>query len=70
MRGKIIIPMYRLWLHALYGQYGPQCPLIPKKADKLKLSISLHFDMVQYNTVLYAGIHLRKKQWDANQISW
>ena len=27
MWGKIIIPMYRLWLHGLYGLYGPRCPL-------------------------------------------
>ena len=40
MWGKIIIPMYRLWLHDLYGLYGPRCPLSPKKADKLNLSLS------------------------------
>ena len=28
MWGKIIIPMYRLWLHCLYG---PWCPLSPKR---------------------------------------
>ena len=37
---KIIIPMYRLWLHSLYGLYGPRCPLSPKKADKLSLSLN------------------------------
>ena len=26
MWGKIMIPMYRLWLHNLYGLYGPRCP--------------------------------------------
>ena len=25
--GKIMIPMYRLWLHSLYGLHGPHCPL-------------------------------------------
>ena len=27
MWGKIMIPMYRLWLHSLYGLYGPCCQL-------------------------------------------
>ena len=27
MWGKIMIPMYRLWLHGLYGLYGPCCPM-------------------------------------------
>ena len=31
MWGKIIIPMYRLWLHGLYGLYGPHCPLSPER---------------------------------------
>ena len=30
MWGKIMIPMYRLWLHGLYGLHGPRCPLSPK----------------------------------------
>ena len=37
---KIIIPMYRLWLHSLYGLYGPQCPLSPKRPINL-ISLSL-----------------------------
>ena len=28
MWGKIMIPMYRLWL---YGLYGPQCPMSPER---------------------------------------
>ena len=32
MWGKIIIPMYRLWLH---GLYGPRCPLSPKRPINL-----------------------------------
>ena len=27
---KVIIPMYRLWLHGLYGLYGPRCLLVVK----------------------------------------
>ena len=27
MWGKIMIPMYRLWLHGLYGLHGPHCLL-------------------------------------------
>ena len=30
MWGKIMIPMYRLWLQGLYGLYGPRCPLSPE----------------------------------------
>ena len=38
-----LFPMYiRLWLHSLYGLYGPRCP-VPKKADKLNLSLSVHY---------------------------
>ena len=40
MWGKIIIPMYRLWLHGLYGLYGPQCLLSPKRLINL-ISLSL-----------------------------
>ena len=31
MWGKIMIPMYRLWLHDLYGLYGPRCLLSQKR---------------------------------------
>ena len=31
MWGKIMIPMYRLWLHGLYGLYGPRNPLSPER---------------------------------------
>ena len=31
MWGKIMIPMYRLWLHGLYGLHGLRCPLSPKR---------------------------------------
>ena len=44
MWGKIIIPMYRLWLHGLYGLYGPRCPLSPKRPINLiSLSLFLHW---------------------------
>ena len=29
--GKIMIPMYRLYLRGLYGLYGPWCPMVPKR---------------------------------------
>ena len=35
MWGKIIIPMYRLWLNSLYGLYGPWCPLSSKRLINL-----------------------------------
>ena len=35
MWGKIIILMYKLWLHSLYGLYGPRCPLSPKRPINL-----------------------------------
>ena len=31
MWGKIMMPMYRLWLHGLYGLYGPLWPLSPER---------------------------------------
>ena len=40
MWGKIIIPMYRLWLNGLYGLYGPRCPLSSKRPINL-ISLSL-----------------------------
>ena len=41
MWGKIIIPMYRLWLNGLYGLYGPRCPLSSKRPINL-ISLSLY----------------------------
>ena len=42
MWGKIIIPMYRLWLNGLYGLYGPRYPLSSKRPINLiSLSLSL-----------------------------
>ena len=48
MWGKIIIPMYRSWLHDLYGLYGPRCPLSPKRPINLiSLSLSLSLSLAQ-----------------------
>ena len=33
--GKIMIAMYRLWLHGLYGLHGPRCMLSPKRLVNL-----------------------------------
>ena len=49
MWGKIIIPMYRLWLNGLYGLYGPRCPLSSKRPINL---ISLSY---LYNGNPYTG---------------
>ena len=40
MWGKIMITMYRLWWHGLYGLYGPRCPL-SQKALKLTPHLGL-----------------------------
>ena len=32
MWGTIITPMYRYWLHGLYGLHGSRCPLLEKKS--------------------------------------
>ena len=41
MWGKIIIPMYRLWLN---GLYGPRCPLSSKRPINL-IYLSLKLDL-------------------------
>ena len=38
MWGKLMIPMYRLWLQDLCGLHGPQWPLSPKRPLKLNHS--------------------------------
>ena len=46
MWGKIIIPMYMLWLNGLYGLYGPRCPLSSKRPINLiSLSLSLSLSL-------------------------
>ena len=52
MWGKIIIPVYRLWLHGLYGLYGPWCPLSPKRPINL-ISLSLMPGQKSFYVVLY-----------------
>ena len=40
-------PMYKLWLHSLYGLYGPQCPLSPKRPlNLITHSLTTHFAIV------------------------
>ena len=59
MWGKIIIPMYRLWLHSLYGLYGPQCPLSPKRLINLNFLSSLKESWFDHNfTSGFGGISL------------
>ena len=41
MWGKIMIPMYKLWLHSWYGLYGPRCPLSPERPQYQSLTYSL-----------------------------
>ena len=51
MWGKIIIPMYRLWLNGLYGLYGPRCPLFSKRPINL-ISLSLSLDPIDSKSEL------------------
>ena len=53
MWGKIIIPMYRLWLNGLYGLYGPRCPLSSKRPINL-ISLSLSHNNNQNFHILFA----------------
>ena len=41
--GKIMIPMFRLWLHSLYGLYGPRCLLSPERPLNLVTHSITHF---------------------------
>ena len=41
MWGKMIIPMYGLWLHGLYGLHGPHCPMSPKGCQIWSITHSL-----------------------------
>ena len=54
MWGKMMIPMYRLWLHGLYGLYGPRCPLSPERL----LNLITHSLL----TVWYIGAIILKKE--------
>ena len=60
MWGKIIIPMYRLWLHGLYGLYGPRYPLSPKRLINLiSLSLSLSLSLSDQN-IEWETTHLHR----------
>ena len=48
MWGKIIIPMYRLWLHGLYGS---RCPLSQKRQINLISLSSQREALLQSNTI-------------------
>ena len=52
MWGKIMIPMYRLWLHGLYGLYGPRCPMSPERLLNL-ITHSLDLVMPFVNSDLF-----------------
>ena len=53
MWGKIMIPMYRLWLHGLHGLYGPWCLLSPKGCWRGSLVI-WHINLNQ-KSIFYAA---------------
>ena len=57
-----IIPMYRLWLHGLYGLYAPRCPLSPKRLINL-ISLSL------WSSLKFSDIHIRAISQDMPQPS-
>ena len=56
MWGKIIIPIYRLWLNGLYGLYGPRCPLSSKRPINL-ISLSLYCAIIGRSTNM-AFVHI------------
>ena len=53
MRGKIVIPMCRLWLHGLHGPHGIRCPLSPKRPlNLITHSLSLYASYISYKALL------------------
>ena len=64
MWGKIIIPMYRLWLNGLYGLYGPRCPLFSKRPINL-ISLSLYslIHSQMHVSLHYGKITLKPDAW-------
>ena len=52
MWGKIIIPMYRLWLNGLCGLYGPRRPLSSKRPINL-ISLSLSLVFIDLETIVH-----------------
>ena len=72
MWGKIIIPMYRLWLNGLYGLYGPRCPLSSKRPINLiSLSLSLGCFKVKFRNSSISGIvGLIDVKWKGIELIW
>ena len=62
MRGKIIIPMYRLWLNGLYGLYGPRCFLFSKRPINL-ISLSLSPQIVPWHPSILNVLCLMELFW-------
>ena len=66
--GKIMIPMYRLWLHGLYGLYGPPCPLSPERLINLITYSLTHFSpyfllvglLLQYLSLFWSRLSIRE----------
>ena len=74
--GKMIIPMYRLWLSGLYGLYGPRCPLSPKRPINL-ISLSLHdangqtiCEMVQFPLFFSSSFEIMRFLEDIFHFEW
>ena len=62
--GKIIIPMYRLWLNGLYGLYGPRCPLFSKRPINLiSLSLSKAFNVFLHLLLTHLGHCFMLQYW-------
>ena len=55
---KIMIPIYRLWLHGLYELYGPHCPLSPERPLNLITHTLVKFvaDMAEYTNTMFCQI--------------
>ena len=54
MWGKIMIPMYRIRLHDLYGLYGPRCPLFPE----MPLNLIIH-PLAYHNCCILVHVSLK-----------
>ena len=65
MWGNIMIPMYRLWLHGLYGLYGARCPLSPERPLNL-ITHSLVLCVVWGMILTMFAIAVLRNDWNAN----
>ena len=70
MWGKIMIPIYRLWLHGSYGLYGPRCPLFPEKLLNLithsltcAMLLTIELNDCKVNDIATISAVLSKFQW-------